>query len=291
MRKYRNYLYLFAAVMLAVLSGCNNDGTDNGFIDSIRVMTFNIRYNNPGDGVNAWTHRANEVVSMIKFYDADIIGTQEVLKDQKNYLDISLPDFNSIGVGRLDGAEKGEYSAIYFRKNTFELITGGTFWLSETPGVIASVGWDAAFERISTWAELRHKNSGKTFFTYNTHFDHIGEQARIKSAELILSKMHELSGDSPVVLIGDFNVTSDHKAYKTITGKMFDAQFKSIQPHHGPTWTFHGFESVELSKRGKIDHIFVNGKVDVLKHGVLSDRFDRGYPSDHLPVLADVVIK
>ncbi len=281
-------LILLILTTIGLFSACQQLKVDS---HPIKVMDFNVRYNNPGDGINAWPNRKAEVVSMIKFYDADIVGTQEVLKEQKEYLDQSLNNYNSVGVGRADGVDKGEYSAVYYKQDLFDLLDSGTFWLSSTPSVVASVGWDASMERISTWAKLKNKNTGKIFLIFNTHFDHIGQQARVNSAELIIRKIKELAGSSPVVLTGDFNITRDNEAYKTITnGGMFDAQYKSILPHHGPTWTFHGFESVEFLERGKIDYIFVNSKMTVFKHAVLSDKFDRGYPSDHLPVIAQIEI-
>ena len=261
----------------------------------LRVMAFNIRYDNPDDGSDIWTNRKDNVISMINFYDADIIGTQEVLKNQKVYLDEHLKGFISVGVGRENGVDKGEFSAVFFKRDRFELLNSGTFWLSETPEVIGSVGWDAALERISTWVKLKDKTTNNEFFVFNTHYDHMGQQARIKSSELLIEKIKSLSGELPVILTGDFNVTKDNDAYKTIVAdedlKMYDSQFSSSQPHHGPNWTFHGFEEVPVNERPKIDYIFVNNKVTVLKHGILSDRFDGGYPSDHLPVLIEAIIK
>ena len=171
---------------------------------NLRVMTFNIRYDNPDDGDNVWINRRDEVVSMINFYDADIVGTQEVLKNQKSYLDEHLRDFTSVGVGREDGIDKGEFSVIFFREDRFELLGSETFWLSETP------------ERICTWAKLKDKLTGKEVFIFNTHYDHRGQQARIKSSALLISKIKSLADGLPVILTGDFNVTKENDAYKTI---------------------------------------------------------------------------
>lgn len=291
-RKILPYISLYALLVFFAFSLLINAQNKN---ERMRVMTFNIRYDNPDDGSDIWANRKDKVISMINFYDADIVGTQEVLKNQKTYLDEHLKDFISVGVGREDGVDKGEFSAVFFKKDRFELLNSGTFWLSETPEVIGSVGWDAALERISTWTKLKDKITGKEFFIFNTHYDHIGKQARIKSSELIIAKIKSIADNLPVILTGDFNVTEDNDAYKTIVAgpdlKMYDAQFNSSEPHHGPNWTFHGFEEVAENERPKIDYIFVNDKITVLKHGVLSDRFDGGYPSDHLPVLIEAVIK
>ncbi len=252
-------------------------------------MTFNIRYDNPDDGNNAWTKRKDKVVSMINFYAPDFFGTQEVLKRQKDYLDQKLVNYNSVGVGREDGKDEGEFSAIYYDKNKFDLIDSGTFWLSETPDKIASVGWDAALERIATWAKL--KNGKEEFLFVNTHFDHIGEIARINSANLIIDKIKELSNDVPVILCGDFNFTDETPAYENIIKnknyKLFDAKIISTIPHHGPSWTFFGFDET-MKNKPKIDYIFVSKNVKVKKHAILSDKFDDGYPSDHLPVYCEI---
>ena len=281
--------FIPSLLCLFILSSVSPAQNNN---EAFRVMTYNIRLDTPDDGLNRWDNRKDMVVSMINFYNADIVGTQEVLKNQKEYLDNNLGDFTSVGVGREDGIDKGEFSAIYFRESRFELVNNGTFWLSDTPEIVGSVGWDAALERISTWAKLKDKITGKEFFIFNTHFDHKGYQARIKSGELLISKMKAISLGLPVILTGDFNITNDNEAYNTIIDnsdfKMSDTQLISSEPHHGPSWSFHGFEDVPVNKRVKIDYIFVSDKITVLKHGILSDRFDDGYPSDHLPVLVEI---
>ncbi|MGD8778004.1 MAG: endonuclease/exonuclease/phosphatase family protein [Ignavibacteria bacterium] len=261
---------------------------------NIKVMTFNIRYDNHDDGNNAWPKRKDKVVSMIKFYDVDLLGTQEVLKHQKDYLDKNLSDYKSFGVGRTDGKTKGEYSVIYYKYKKFELLDSGTFWLSETPDVVGSKGWDAAIERIATWVKLKSKSNDKELLFVNTHFDHRGELARINSAKLIINKIKEIAADLPVILCGDFNITKETGAYKSITEnsayKLYDANFITANPHHGPNFSFCGFDNDPKNKK-KIDFIFVNNKINVIKHAVLSDKFDDGYPSDHFPVLSEVNFK
>lgn len=177
--------------------------------NSIRVMTFNLRLDTPSDGPDAWPHRKEMVAQTMRFHRADFVGIQEGLPHQLEQLDEMLPYFDRIGVGRNTEDDPGEYSAIYYKKDRFELIENNTFWLSETPDEVASVGWDAALPRIVTWGKFRDLNSGKTFFVFNTHFDHIGETARAESASLILEKIDELAGNSPVVVMGDFNTTED----------------------------------------------------------------------------------
>ena len=153
----------------------------------INAMSFNIRYDNPEDGAQNWHHRKENVVRMLNFYDLDIIGMQEVLVSQLNYLKDNLKDYQAIGVGREDGKEKGEFAPVFFRKDRFKELKSGTFWLSETPEKV-SKGWDAALERIATWIVLKDKTTGKDFIFMNTHFDHRGKQARIESAKLLKTK-------------------------------------------------------------------------------------------------------
>lgn len=155
---------------------------------SLRVMTFNIRYNEPRDGVNAWANRKTKVADVIRFHKADLIGVQEAQNNQLKDLEKLLPDFAWCGVGRTDGKEDGEYSAILYRKSRFKLLETKTFWLSETPEKAGSKGWDADFPRIVTWAKFQDKNTKKTFYHFNTHFDHIGAKARTESSKFCLPK-------------------------------------------------------------------------------------------------------
>jgi endonuclease/exonuclease/phosphatase family metal-dependent hydrolase len=259
---------------------------------SIRIMTFNIRYDEPRDGVNAWPNRKQKVADVIRFHKADIIGVQEALLTQLRDLEKLLPGFAWVGVGRTDGKEAGEYSAILYRKDRFRLIASDTFWLSETPDKVGSKGWDAALPRIVTWAKFSDRVTGKTFVHFNTHFDHVGEKARAESASLILKKAGEIHGKGPFVLTGDLNVRQDSGAYKTIIAgtpivKVVDARYASVNGHIGGDSTFNGFKELEPGRT--IDHIFVRDGIKVLEHGTLSDRWDGLWASDHLPVIAEIV--
>ncbi len=157
---------------------------------SVRIMSYNIRYDNPDDGINAWGKRKENVASLIRFYQADLIGLQEVLYKQLTYLEQQLAGYGRIGVGRDDGKQQGEFSPIFYAKEKLALLDQGTFWLSDTPDR-PSVGWDASMERIATWGQFRHEASGDTVFFFNTHFDHRGEQAREESARLLRSRIAE----------------------------------------------------------------------------------------------------
>lgn len=255
-------------------------------------MTFNIRYDEPRDGVNAWANRKQKVADVIRFHKADLIGVQEALLTQLRDLEKSLPDFAWCGVGRTDGKEAGEYSAILYRRSRFHLVKSDTFWLSETEQV-GSKGWDAAYPRIVTWARLKDRLTGKTFVHFNTHFDHVGEKARAASSSLILKKAGEIHGKGPFVVTGDFNVTETSGAYKTImagtpTIKLVDTRYASVNRHFGGDSTFNGFKELEPGRT--IDYIFVREGIKVFEHGALTDRWNGLWASDHLPVLAEILI-
>ena len=259
---------------------------------ALRVMTFNIRYDEPRDGVNAWPNRKKKVADVIRFHKADVIGVQEALISQLRDLESQLPDFAWCGVGRSDGKEGGEFSAILYRKSRFQLLDTKTFWLSETPDTPGSKGWDAALPRIVTWAKFKDRTSKKTFVHFNTHFDHRGEKARIESASLILKRIGEIAGKIPFVLTGDLNVREDTQAYKTLKAgdtvtHLADAKYASANGHFGGDSTFSEFK--ELKPGMKIDYIFVREGTRVLEHGILSDQWNGLWASDHLPVLAEIV--
>lgn len=258
-----------------------------------RVMSFNIRYDEPRDGINAWPSRKQKVADVIRFHKADLVGLQEALLTQLGDLNKLLPDMTWCGVGRTDGKEAGEYTAILYRRSRFRVKECETFWLSEMPDKAGSKGWDAALPRIVTWARFRDELTGKTFVHFNTHFDHMGVRAREQSAALILKKAAEIAPTDPFVLTGDLNVTEETAAYKTLAAgtdsiKVADARFRSASGHFGGGSTWNGFK--ELVPGRKIDFIFVRSGIKVLEHGVLSDRWDGLWASDHLPVLAEVVV-
>ncbi|MEZ5344801.1 MAG: endonuclease/exonuclease/phosphatase family protein [Pyrinomonadaceae bacterium] len=262
---------------------------------TLRVMTFNIKYNEPRDGENAWEFRKQKVADVIRFHKADIVGVQEALIGQLRDLEALLPGFAWCGVGRTDGKNEGEFSAILYRKGRFKLLETNTFWLSTDPLKAGSKSWDAAFPRIVTWAKFRDNISKKTFFQFNTHFDHVGAKAREESAKLILAKIESLAGTgSSFVLTGDFNVEENSVPYAILTGKtaekyplvLKDARYDSRNGHFGGNSTFSGFK--DLIPNRKIDYVFVKRGTAVFEHGVLSDIWDGKWASDHLPVLAEI---
>lgn len=261
----------------------------------IRIMTFNIRFDNPDDGPDAWPHRKDFVASMFRFHQNDIVGTQEGMHHQLVELDEMLPEFEWVGVGRDAGDERGEFCAIYYRPDRFELIEEDTFWLSETPDVPGSMGWDTAITRITTWARFFDKKNNRRMIVFNTHYDHRGAQARIESSRLILRKIEEIAQGDPVIFIGDLNTTENDEPYKIITRpdeetdepKLYDGFYHSVHGHHGPASTWNGFERIFPDRR--IDYIFVDSNLTVKQHAILADIRDGHFPSDHLPVVADII--
>lgn len=280
------------------LTGVNASQTLTTREAYIRVMSFNIRYDEPRDNENAWPNRKDLVSGLIRFHQADLIGVQEALKRQLDDLSKLLPEYGWIGVGRDDGKVGGEFSAILYRKARFSHLETSNFWLSETPNV-PSKGWDAAYPRIVTWVKFRDKQTGKVFFHFNTHFDHRGTRAREESARLLRQRIQQIAGRLPVVVTGDFNFVESSDAYQILTTKtepaagapsaLRDARYLSQNGHYGPTSTFNQFKSLVAAM--KIDYVFVKGNVRVLQHGALSDTWDGRYPSDHLPVLAEIVFE
>jgi endonuclease/exonuclease/phosphatase family metal-dependent hydrolase len=256
---------------------------------SIRVMSFNIRYDEPRDGVNAWPNRKQKVADVIRFHKADLVGVQEALLTQLRDLESMLPGFAWCGVGRTDGKEGGEYSAILYRKSRFQIQECRTFWLSPSPDVAGSKGWDAAFSRIVTWAKFRDRVARKSFIHFNTHFDHVGQTARVESSKLILERINSSAGKLPYVLTGDFNIVESNEAYGKMAGGMSDARYVSKNPHFGGDSTWTGFKQIESGR--KIDYVFVRKGMTVMEHGILSDQWNGLWASDHLPVIAEVAIR
>ena len=258
----------------------------------LRVMTFNVRYDTPSDGPNAWPHRRDWVAALIRFHDADVVGVQEALLRQLTDLDARLPGFARVGVGRADGRTGGEFSAILYRADRLEVLDSGTFWLSPTPEAPGSKGWDAAIERVATWARFRDRRTGCRHVHLNTHFDHVGEQARQASARLLRRRLAVLGQGLPVVVTGDLNSDPGSAAYRILTrdtltdalAPLADAFYASRTTHYGPTSTWTEFRAIEPGRR--IDYVLVSPAVTVLAHGILPDSWDGRFPSDHLPVLA-----
>ncbi|MEM9143104.1 MAG: endonuclease/exonuclease/phosphatase family protein [Bacteroidota bacterium] len=258
---------------------------------TLNVMSFNIRYDNPEDGKQNWHQRKANVVRMINFHDLDIIGMQEVLVNQLDYLKKELPQYATIGVGREDGKEKGEFVPIFYKRKRFTVLKKGTFWLSETPETV-SRGWDAALERIVTWAVLRDKDTGKEFVFMNTHFDHRGKQARLESAKLIKHKASELSKGLALIVTGDFNLVPESEAIELLlrpSDGFTLLNTNNLAKHtYGPEWTTSGFDNRPFEDRKTIDYVFVKGVKKVDKYAVFAEKLNALFLSDHCPVFAQL---
>lgn len=254
------------------------------FSQTTNLISFNIRYDNTSDTINNWNKRRASLASLIQHYDADIVGIQEGLHHQVDYLNNTLNGFSYVGVGRDDGQQKGEYSAIFYNSDKFKVLKTNTFWLSETPEKV-SVGWDASMERICTYALFENVTSKKQFYVFNTHFDHRGMQARVNSAELIYKKIKEINtSDLPVILMGDLNLTPDTEPIQFLKKHLTDAMGISKKPFYGPIGTFNGFDQDRIMEN-RIDYIFVNN-IEVLSYTHIDDRMANNmHISDHLPVL------
>jgi endonuclease/exonuclease/phosphatase family metal-dependent hydrolase len=254
----------------------------------IKVMTYNIRLDTPVDSVNQWPKRTQKVFDLIRKYDPDILGVQEAIHHQLMDLVKNLPQYDYVGVGRDDGKTKGEYSAILYKKDRFSVLQQGTFWLSETPDVPGSKSWDAAITRVASWAKLKDNKTNKDFLSINTHFDHIGTEARRQSASLLKKKANELVKGLPVIITGDFNCTRSDAPYATI---MNPDGLKLIDPLPGePIGTFCGFKVKGIECRA-IDYIFHTDQWNASNYKVITDNDGKYYPSDHLPVMTTFVMK
>lgn len=255
------------------------------------VMTFNVRLDAAVDSFNNWKYRKENVSKMLAYYEPDIVGMQEVLKNQLDDLKERMPDYTALGVGREDGKEKGEYCPLFYKTDRFDLVDYGNFSLSETPDTIGVKGWDAACERITTWAVLKDKKSGRQVAAFNTHFDHMGQIARRESAMLILQKIQEIAGDLPAVLTGDFNGDLYSEPVEILEKNGMENTYMKARVVYGPVWSYHNFGRLPLNQRELIDYIFVKGPVVADKCRVIEEQPVGGYLSDHAPVLSHLELK
>lgn len=254
---------------------------------NVNVITYNIRLDLASDAENAWPNRKEYLCNQILFYEPDILGIQEAKPNQVVDINNKLSQYANIGIGR-EGIEKGESSNIYYKKNRFTVKAEATFWLSETPNEI-SKGWDAAFNRVCTYALFKDNLTKKQFWIFNTHLDHIGEEARTKGITLILSKIKEVNTKNyPVIFMGDFNSEPNSDRIISLKKQMDDSRIISKQEPFGPSGTFNGFNHTEIFPK-LIDYIFLSkNDFEVLKYAILTDSKDLKYPSDHFPVFIKV---
>jgi endonuclease/exonuclease/phosphatase family metal-dependent hydrolase len=290
-------LYIPVALLVllahsAALMNVTARGSEDSPAEELRVMCFNIRYATALDGPNQWDLRKEFLVETIWAFDPDLLGTQETLGSQRDYLAEKLPEYDCLGVGRDDGKERGEMMALYYKRARFEKLDGGHFWLSETPEVAGSKSWDSSLPRMVTWVRLRdrHQADAPPILFLNTHFDHRGRQARVESSRLIRQQVDILGQQARIILTGDFNASEDSDPYRELFGPI-DGQpsplvdaFRIVHPQRGPhEGTFSGFQA-SRTDGARIDWIAVSRDWEVFQAEIDRTARDGRTPSDHFPI-------
>ncbi|MBK8498719.1 MAG: endonuclease/exonuclease/phosphatase family protein [Flavobacteriales bacterium] len=248
---------------------------------TITVVCWNIRYDNPGDSLDGWELRRDALAQEVRRQHPQLIGLQEVLVHQAEYLDAQWPGYRRFGVGREDGAARGEFSPIYYDTTAIRLISGRTIWLSPTPG-IPSKGWDAECERIATYAVLYDLRTSDSVHVVNTHWDHEGAEARIHSARMLLEILGPaLQRGGHTVLMGDFNATAEQLPIRALDDIFTD----SAPKQNRGLGTFNGFDSARTTF-DRIDYVWLSPRNwDVLRYEVPHPVVNGRYASDHFPVV------
>lgn len=287
----KKLLFISCIIFYLINTGCSNKSNEN----AVKVMTLNVRYDNPHDSINAWPFRVSMLTNFINGEQPDIIGMQEVLLNQYEDLDSLLTGYSSVGVGRDDGAKEGEMNPLFFRKDKFDMVRTITFWLSDTPEIPGSKSWGSSLPRIITWMELVDKNSHIHFFCFNTHFAHDSDSARIMSSKILLREVDKIAEGFPFIITGDFNMLPTSKGYAILTGPdesiplLKDSFVISEKRPSGHSYTFNGFS--DKPGTGRIDYIFVRNGMKVLDQSTVVKKEKGVYISDHWPVKATVLIK
>ena len=258
---------------------------------SLDVMSYNIRLASVDDGANHWNIRKQKLVDLINYYDADFIGVQEAQIPQLEFIKQNNPQLDFIGKPRSEDSN-AEYSAIFYKKDQYNVLQNKTLWLSETPEKV-SKGWDAAYNRIITYGLFQNKKTKKSFWIINTHFDHVGKVARQKSLEMIDNLIQQLTKEKnvPTFFMGDFNMNHDDASVKYIQNKYLDTRLNA-QMVYGPDFTWEDFK-FNVKGTEVLDYIFYkkNEKVSCKSFNTIDDFYDFKYPSDHLPILAKFLIQ
>lgn len=289
-----------AFVVLAVslpLAACGAADTRvdrlSGRLD-VDILSFNIRYGTADDGVNAWPHRKELVYDVIRRQDSDFVGLQEALRFQIDVIRDAVPGYGEVGVGRDDGREAGEYSAILYKTSRWRAADSGTIWLSDTPDAPGSMSWGNEITRILTWGRFIERQTGRALWVFNTHFDHVSQPSREKSAELLASRIADRATADPVVVTGDFNAGERNPAILHLTGEVGAAPvrlvdtFRVLHPESQAVGTGGGFEGRRDGP--KIDYVFVEPETRVRRAEIIRDSRDGRYPSDHFPVYAEIAL-
>lgn len=252
----------------------------------LKVMTYNIRLDTNSDGDNSWTYRKEAFSNQLKRLDADVVGLQEVMPSQREYISKTLIKYEVVSLGR-EVNDGGESSPVLFCKKRFNLLEQSTFWLSETPDAV-SMGWDAACNRVCTYVKLYDKRAKQTIWVFNTHLDHVGVQARCNGLTLVKNRIAELTEpNQKVILMGDFNITPNDECLKPLQDDFFDTRAISIKSPEGPQNSFTGFQA-KVSTNRIIDHIYIrkSSAPKVKSHKIIDELSKGKFISDHFPVLA-----
>ncbi len=287
----KKQFFLIFSVSCLVVAACSRH-VDK---DAVTVITFNIRYDNPGDSAYSWSRRAPVISNFLLKEKPDIVGLQEVLYNQYSFLDSVLANYVSVGVGRDDGARTGEMNPVFFNRERFEFVRSLTFWLSGTPDEAGSKAWGSSLPRIVTWVELVDKNTHEHFFVFNTHFAHDSDLARINSSKMLMKEVNKISSGFPFIVTGDFNMDPKSLGYKILIGPdesvpLFrDSYVISDNKPGGPSGTFNGFENNKGNRR--IDYIFVKNGMKVTDYESIVKKDHGIFISDHWPVKATVILK
>jgi endonuclease/exonuclease/phosphatase family metal-dependent hydrolase len=299
-------IFFLLATLLGVWTLFGLFCTDAAGLDTngleLRVMTFNIRYGTANDGDNSWDKRKDMVCDVLRRHEPDIVGLQEALCFQIDYIRAALPKYGEIGVAREDGIIKGEYSCVLYRTDRFGVGESGTFWFSDTPEIPGSNTWGNACVRICSWARLIETKTGNAFYIFNLHLDHVSQLSREKSAVLLAERIKNRRYKEPYVVTGDFNSGENNPVIKYLKGEitidgsdgssaktpvpMIDT-FRMLHPDIKDVRTAHEFKGTRQGN--KIDYVFVPQGTKVLEAEILYDNIDGRYPSDHYPVTASFV--
>lgn len=286
----KNLCISLIVVLIIIIPGCSKKKGEN----NIKVMTLNVRYDNPGDSVYSWPKRASQVFDFILADKPDIIGLQGVLWHQYQVLETILLDYSSVGAGCIDGAREGEMTPVFFKKDKFNMIRNITFWLSDSAEVPGTAGWGSSKPRIVTWTELVDKKSHKHFFFFNTHFSQDSDSSRLMSSKMILKEVSKIADGFPFIISGDFNMPPTSTGYSILTGPnesvplLKDSYVITEKRPTGPVHTFNGF--FDNSQTARIDYIFVRNGMKVLDYETIIKKENGVYISDHWPVKATILM-
>lgn len=254
---------------------------------TLRVMSFNVRTLWAKDGANGWEHRRDLMVRTIREQHPDVMGTQELFKEQGDYLVAKLPAYSWFGIGRY-GDERDEHMGVFYRRDRLKLLDSGNFWLSDTPDKPGSISWGHPLPRLVTWAKFEDRANGRDFYYYNTHFPYREQDvmARTRAAQEIAARIEKLPAGTAVVLTGDFNTDAASPAYATLTKVLADARAAVAHPS-GPEDTFHDFTGIA---KQRIDWILQRGFTP-LAYATVTTHEGKRYPSDHFPVATELAWK